>query len=122
MYVIGKRFCFSASHQLDHLPAGHQCARLHGHNYQVEVLLAHDSLDSFGMVADFGRLDPVRDYVDQVLDHRHLNEVLDGPATSEYLAWHLYEWCRANLDLELVLRLHGVRVAETDTSWAEYRP
>ncbi|MGO8249243.1 6-carboxytetrahydropterin synthase, partial [Rhizobium johnstonii] len=33
MYRITKEFHLSSSHQLDHLPADHQCARLHCHNY-----------------------------------------------------------------------------------------
>ena len=40
MYTIAKQFTFSASHQLDHLPEDHQCARLHGHNYVVEIVLS----------------------------------------------------------------------------------
>lgn len=122
MYVIGKRFGFSASHRLDGLPHDHPCARLHGHNYEVEIVLAHPELDSCGMVAEFGRLGPLKAYVDRELDHRHLNDVLDGPATSENLARHLFAWCRDHLEPDLVERLAAVRVSETDTSWAECRP
>ncbi|HUM68046.1 MAG TPA: 6-carboxytetrahydropterin synthase, partial [Chloroflexota bacterium] len=39
MYTISKQFHFSASHQLNGLPLEHQCARLHGHNYEVELIL-----------------------------------------------------------------------------------
>jgi P-type Ca2+ transporter type 2C len=39
MYTIAKRFAFSASHVIGGLPADHPCARLHGHNYEVEVVL-----------------------------------------------------------------------------------
>jgi len=39
MHRIGKRFSFSASHFIGGLPADHPCARLHGHNYDVEVVL-----------------------------------------------------------------------------------
>ena len=39
MYTITKRFAFSASHIIGGLPNGHPCARLHGHNYEVEVVL-----------------------------------------------------------------------------------
>ena len=37
MFVIKKRFSFSAAHRLLDLPAGHKCGRLHGHNYIVEL-------------------------------------------------------------------------------------
>ena len=43
MYRISKEFHFSASHQLTDLPADHQCARLHGHNYIVVVELNSDT-------------------------------------------------------------------------------
>jgi 6-pyruvoyltetrahydropterin/6-carboxytetrahydropterin synthase len=42
MYTIAKRFAFSASHVIGGLPTDHPCARLHGHNYEVEVLAAAD--------------------------------------------------------------------------------
>ena len=46
MYRITKEFHFSASHQLAHLPHDHQCARMHGHNYIVEVELAAFDLNA----------------------------------------------------------------------------
>ncbi len=38
-YAIGKRFSFEAGHRLGGLPAGHKCARPHGHSYTVEVIV-----------------------------------------------------------------------------------
>ena len=49
MYTIAKRFAFSASHVIGGLPADHPCARLHGHNYEVEVVLQSPTLDAVGM-------------------------------------------------------------------------
>ncbi|WP_084965852.1 6-carboxytetrahydropterin synthase QueD [Thermoactinospora rubra] len=119
MYVIAKRFQFSASHRLESLPEGHPCRRLHGHNYTVEVQLAAAELDSHGFVVDFAELCPVRDFLRDIYDHRHLNDVLDGPPTSERLAQTIYAWCEANLPVAHLL--HAVRVSETDATWAEYR-
>src|SRR5712691_5223799 len=48
MYTITKRFAFSASHIIGGLPADHRCARLHGHNYEVEVVLQSATLDPIG--------------------------------------------------------------------------
>ncbi len=50
MYRITKEFHFSASHQLCHLHQNHPCARMHGHNYIVEVELASETLDEDGFV------------------------------------------------------------------------
>lgn len=121
MYRISKEFAFSASHQLTHLPPSHQCARLHGHNYRVVVVLEardHDALDpATGFVRDYGALAPLKRLLDESLDHRHLNDVLGSPqaTTAEALARWLFEWCRAEWP-EVV----AVRVSETDKTWAEY--
>lgn len=53
MYRITKEFHFSASHQLIHLPAEHQCHRMHGHNYIVVVELAGAELNADGFVRDY---------------------------------------------------------------------
>jgi 6-pyruvoyltetrahydropterin/6-carboxytetrahydropterin synthase len=88
-YTIGKRFSFCASHALPGLPSGHKCARTHGHNYVVEVVLQADELEPPGFVTDFGDLAPLKTYLDNAFDHRHLNDVLEVPPTSEHLAAHI---------------------------------
>lgn len=117
-YEISKQFHFSASHQLDHLPSDHQCARLHGHNYIVEVVLGSDELNEDGFVKDFGELKPLKEYIDTVLDHRHLNDVLDFKTTSENLAKHIYTLCKKEFGWDEVIE---VRVSETPKTWARYR-
>jgi hypothetical protein len=52
MYTIAKRFAFSASHIIGGLPDEHPCGRLHGHNYEVEVVLQSATLDPVGFVRD----------------------------------------------------------------------
>lgn len=118
MYRITKEFHFSASHQLFGLPEGHQCARLHGHNYIVVVELASETLNTHGFVRDYHELAPLKQYIDDELDHRHLNDVLgDDCVTSERLAKHLYDWCAARWP-----ETAAVKVSETPKTWAEYRP
>ena len=118
MYRIAKEFHFSASHQLSHLPADHQCARLHGHNYIVEVELESETLDTHGFVRDYRELDALKRYIDDKLDHRHLNDVLgDDCITAEQIARHFYDWCK-----KCWPEVSAVRVKETPKSCAEYRP
>lgn len=117
MYTITKQFSFSASHVLDHLPDGHPCSRLHGHNYVVELVIGGLELDESGFVRDYRDLAPFKAFVDEKLDHRHLNDVVDGPTSAENLARFLYEFAR-NLWPEVA----AVRVSETPKTWAEYRP
>ena len=118
MYKIHKEYHFSASHQLPQLPEDHPCHRLHGHNYVVEVELASDELNDVGFVRDYRELDALKTYIDEKLDHRHLNDVLgDEGVTAEQIAKHFYDWCKGKWS-EVV----AVRVRETPKSCAEYRP
>lgn len=115
MYTISKQFHFSASHRLERLPPEHPCARLHGHNYVVEVVLQSETLDECGFVVDYTDLGVLGRYIDEHLDHRHLNDVLDVPTTAEHLARHLFDFCRQHWP-ETV----AVRVSETPKTWATY--
>lgn len=119
MYRIWKHYRFSASHQLQGLPPDHQCSRLHGHNYLVEVELASPELNEVGFVRDFGELTPVKAYIDNSWDHRHLNDVLPFNPTAENMAAHIFDLCHVVFGWPEV---SAVRVQETETSWAEYRP
>ncbi|MBA0050419.1 6-carboxytetrahydropterin synthase [Streptomyces sp. AJS327] len=122
MFIITKEFHFSASHVLDRLPSWHQCARMHGHNYLVVLELSARSgeLTDAGFVRDYGDLGAFKKWVDTTLDHRHLNEVLDGGRLSpsaENLAWWIYgQWC------ESLPELTAVTVSETPRTTATYRP
>ena len=121
-YQIGKSFTFEASHQLPGLPEGHKCGRLHGHNYTIEVTLGADRLVEPGFVTDFGDLAPFRHYLEETFDHRHLNEVMVTAPTSENLAECLAGWFINNVQPEIPGTLVAIRVSETPSSWAEYRP
>ncbi len=121
-FSIGKRFTFDAAHHLSTLPAGHKCARVHGHTYTVEVVLGCDALSGPGWVTDFGDLAPLGRYIDAHLDHQDLNQVLAVEPTSEQLAQHLAEWIIANLEPLIPGRLESVRVSETPNSWASFAP
>lgn len=119
MYEIGKRFEFSASHQLDHLPVDHKCHRLHGHNYTVTVCLQASQLSSDGFVVDYADLSELDTYIKTRLDHRHLNEVLGGShATSaENLAEHFFTMCKG---MSFGPYVKEVTVKETEKTWATY--
>lgn len=115
MYRISKKFEFSASHIINGLPDNHPCARLHGHNYTVEIILSSWELDITGFIIDFGDLSPLKDFINNALDHRHLNDVLPFNPTSENLAKYLFEWC-----FEQWPQTSEVKVSETSKTWAGY--
>lgn len=114
---IYTEFGFESAHRLPHVPAGHKCARLHGHSFRVRVHVAGDVDPVSGWIMDFADVRaacrPVRD----ALDHRFLNDIegLDNP-TSEVLARWI--WTRLVRDLP---GLAAVEVRETCTSGCIYR-
>jgi len=134
-YRISKQFAFSASHILLGLPSDHQCGRLHGHNYTVEIELESETLNESGFVIDYGDLSLVKDWIDSTLDHRHLNDVV-GPEvspTSEFVAKWIHEETVQILEAKSLLdrgdvtqvppvSVSAVRVYETPKTCAEFRP
>jgi len=118
VYTISKRFDFSASHFIGGLAHDHPCARLHGHNYVVEIVLEAPELDDIGFVRDYRELDALKAFINETCDHRHLNDVLGhDQTTSENLAKWLYDWCH-----ERWPDVREVRISETPKTWASYRP
>lgn len=120
MLRITKEFNFSASHVLAHLRDGHPCGRIHGHNYLVVLELSApvEKLNRAGFVRDFNDLKCVKLWLDETVDHRHLNDVLgDLNPSAEHIAKWIYEqWCGK------LRELTAVRVSETPRTWVEYRP
>ncbi|MFG2892323.1 6-pyruvoyl tetrahydropterin synthase family protein [Streptomyces sp. NPDC048248] len=118
-FRITKKFEFSASHRLAGLAPEHQCARMHGHNYVIELELGADDADLLpvGFVRDYGELSAFKVWLDENLDHRHLNDVMDGNPTAENMA----AWVYKTWSMEFP-ELTCVRISETPKTWAEYRP
>ncbi|MFE9018924.1 6-pyruvoyl tetrahydropterin synthase family protein [Streptomyces sp. NPDC007808] len=120
MLSITKEFHFSASHRLAGLPPDHPCGRLHGHNYVVvlELSATEDDLTGPGFVRDYGELGVFKKWLDDTVDHRHLNDVLTGTNPSaEHIAMWIYRTWAADFP-----ELTAVRVSETPKTWATYRP
>lgn len=119
MFEISKEFHFSASHQLGGLPDTHPCSRLHGHNYIVKVILTSDTLDGTGFVVDYGDLKPFATWIDDTLDHRHLNDVLVFQPSAENMARAMAELIQTHFVPGHVNV--AVAVSETPKTWATYR-
>lgn len=119
MFRISKEFRFEASHSLPHLPPEHKCARLHGHSYRVEVVLESATLDARGFAAvDYVELDEFGEMLDELYDHRNLNEVMGGGhnTTAENLARTFFHWCKGRWP-----QTAAVSVYETAKTCVEYR-
>jgi 6-pyruvoyltetrahydropterin/6-carboxytetrahydropterin synthase len=110
---ISKTFHFEAAHHLTNVPDSHQCARVHGHSYVVDVEVSGQVDRRMGWVMDFADISAAWNQCGKPLDHRDLNDILENP-TAENLAAMLFT------DLEDILGspLVAVTVHETATSWA----
>lgn len=115
--VIFKEFTFEAAHRLPNVPAGHKCARLHGHSFHVRVSVRGEIGATTGWVMDFADIKAAIAPVEQQLDHRYLNEIpgLENP-TSEVIA----RWIWQAL-LPALPGLESLEVRETCTSGCVYR-
>lgn len=114
---IFKEFTLEAAHRLPNVPAGHKCARLHGHSFRVRVDVRGEVDPHLGWVMDFSDIKAAFRPIHEQLDHNYLNDVagLENP-TSEVLARWIWE--------RLLPRLPGlsqVMVRETCTSGCVYR-
>jgi 6-pyruvoyltetrahydropterin/6-carboxytetrahydropterin synthase len=108
---------FEAAHRLPRVPAGHKCARVHGHSYCVSITVAGDADPQLGWLIDFAAIDEVVSPVVAQLDHRLLNDIdgLDNP-TCELLAVWLWQRIAPRL-----AGLDAVAVAETRDARCVYR-
>jgi len=115
MYKISKEFHFSSSHQLKGLPDDHPCSRLHGHNYVTTFHFQSPELNEVGFIIDYRELDVIKKYIDDKLDHRHLNDLLPFNPTAELIAVYLYEEFKTDYP-----QLIRVDVKETPKTLASY--
>lgn len=111
---IFKVFTLEAAHRLPNVPAGHKCARLHGHSFRVEIHVAGEPDPHLGWVMDFADVKAAFAPLYDQLDHHYLNDIegLENP-TSEMLA----RWIWRHLQPRLP-GLDRVVVHETCTSGA----
>ena len=113
---IFKVFSLESAHRLPNVPAGHKCARIHGHSFRVEIHVRGALDEHLGWVMDFADVKAAFEPLFQRLDHHYLNDVpgLENP-TSEHLARWIWR------ELAPVLpQLSKVVVHETCTSGAVY--
>ena len=118
-YALTVKSSFSAAHRLPEYEGN--CEKLHGHNWQVEVTVESDRIDTRGMALDFRVMKAALAEVLSRLDHKYLNEVppFDGEnPSSENIARYLFGEMEANIPPPA--RLSRVTVWESEDAWAEY--
>jgi len=115
MYRIRKEFHFSASHCLEGLAEDHPCSSMHGHNYVVTVELSSPTVDRVGMVTDYRALEDIKRYIDEKMDHKHLNRELTFNPTAENMARFIFEKFT-----DMYPQLNAVEISETPKTTARY--
>jgi len=111
-----QEFRFEAAHLLPKIPAGHKCARLHGHSFKIEVSIAGPVGEETGWFLDYSVIHDAWAPLHAQLDHNYLNDVpgLENP-TSELLARWI--WTRLLPALPSIAR---ITVFETCDARCEY--
>lgn len=122
MFEISVEETFAAGHALRGYRG--KCEKVHGHNYKVLVTVEGEKLDSAGLLLDFVELKRLLRAVIDRLDHEFLNDVPPFDAlnpTAENMAKYFHDEISQALPPSPV-RISSVKIWETDTSTATYRP
>jgi 6-pyruvoyltetrahydropterin/6-carboxytetrahydropterin synthase len=123
MFEVTIEETFAAGHALRNYRG--KCENVHGHNYRCQVTLEGAELDDIGLLVDFVELKRVVHGVLDRMDHQWLNEfppfdVLNPSA--ENMARYIYQQVAEGLKVREGVRVGLVRLWETDTAHATYRP
>lgn len=126
MFEVSVEETFAAAHALRGYRG--KCENVHGHNYKVQVTLEGERVDSLGLLMDFVEVKRLMHAVMERLDHKFLNDIppfdVENP-TAENMAKYIYDEIARGLNTrkpEVPVRIAQVRIWETETSTATYRP
>ncbi len=114
---LRRSFQFEAAHLLPRLPETHKCRRLHGHSFQVELVVRGECDPHLGWLMDYADIKAAFQPVWERLDHRYLNDIpgLENPTSENIAAW-IWQELKPRLPA-----LAEVAVAETCTARCVFR-
>ena len=111
MFVLKIVTDFASAHSLRDYPG--DCARLHGHNWQVEVSVCSQVLDDSGIAIDFREIKKQTKLVVKRLDHQYLNDIKPFDVlnpTAENIAKYFFE------EINILINNQDVKVKKV-TIW-----
>jgi 6-pyruvoyltetrahydropterin/6-carboxytetrahydropterin synthase len=123
MFEVTIEETFAAGHALRNYKG--KCENVHGHNYRCQVSLEGEQLDDIGLLVDFVELKKVVHSVLDRMDHQWLNEFPPFDKlnpSAENMARYIFEGVNGGLQQGTGVRVASVRLWETDTACATYRP
>jgi 6-pyruvoyltetrahydropterin/6-carboxytetrahydropterin synthase len=108
---------FEAAHSLPNVPPDHQCARVHGHSYRVDVTCEGEMNPELGWLCDHAVIGAAAKAVAGELDHRYLNDIpgLENPTFENVAVWL---WTRLKPQLPF---LSEIAIQETSTARCVYQ-
>ena len=121
MYEIFIKTHFSSAHYLRNYPGN--CEHLHGHNWDVEVVVGAETLNEIDVAIDFRDVKCIVADIMAELDHINLNE---HPAfsranpSSERIAEYIFSKVRQGVEPFPGVRPIRVKVCETPGSGVIY--
>ncbi len=122
MYEIFCKTHFSSAHFLRNYPGN--CEKLHGHNWQVKVVVEGKELNDIGVLIDFRELKTYLSKIIKGLDHINLNEhpaFLKQNPSSELIAKYIFDELKLALKDKKNVRIKSVCVCETSSTGAIYK-
>jgi 6-pyruvoyltetrahydropterin/6-carboxytetrahydropterin synthase len=120
MFEIFVEHTFAAGHALRNYHG--KCENVHGHNYRVQVGVTGSKLDENGLLFDFAELKKKLRATSEYLDHQFINDLKpfdEINPSAENIAKFFCDEIQRDL---AGTKVAYVRVWETDTSCAVYRP
>jgi 6-pyruvoyltetrahydropterin/6-carboxytetrahydropterin synthase len=123
MFEVTIEQTFAAGHALRNYHG--KCENVHGHNYRCQLTLEGSQLDETGLLMDFVLLKKALQSVIDRLDHQWLNDFPpfdELNPSAENIAKYIYDEVQKGIRTGADVRLGSVRLWETDTSSATYRP
>jgi 6-pyruvoyltetrahydropterin/6-carboxytetrahydropterin synthase len=123
MFEVSVEETFAAGHALRNYKG--KCENPHGHNYRVRVTFQGPQLDAAGLLVDFVAVKKLMMTVVDRLDHQFLNDIApfdELNPSAENMAKYFYDEIVGGLGQATPVALEEVRVWETDTASAAYRP
>jgi len=122
MFEVSVEQTFAAGHALRNYHG--KCENVHGHNYKVRITVAGEQLDETGLLVDFLEVKRLMGAAIDYLDHRFINDLApfdEINPSAENIAKFFYDRVAEGIDNNGV-SISEVKVWETDTSSAVYRP
>jgi 6-pyruvoyltetrahydropterin/6-carboxytetrahydropterin synthase len=121
MFEVFIKTHFSSAHYLRNYPG--DCEHLHGHNWDVEVVVSAKDLNKIDMAIDFRDLKKIVARVLSELDHTNLNDhprFREINPSSERLAEYIYKRIKQELRPFINVGLRRVTVCETSSTGVTY--